>query len=194
MIQETTRSTVLDDEIALLVDGELGEERRSQVLRSLDTESDGWKRCAVAFLEAQLWREALALGSPQPEAVMRRRRWASPLAAVAAAVMGFVVALVVAKPVPAEAIAAEPPVEPAPLVRLVPFPVIEERGFVQASDASGKTYYQAKGDVPRAVLSALVQAGHEVKRVERTIDVPREGGDPFQLPITETQVFLNYEL
>jgi hypothetical protein len=40
-----------------LVDGELSESERKQLLRSLDQEPDGWRRCALAFLEAQTWRE-----------------------------------------------------------------------------------------------------------------------------------------
>jgi hypothetical protein len=40
-----------------LVDGELTEPERSQLLQSLDERPDGWRRCALAFLEAQSWRE-----------------------------------------------------------------------------------------------------------------------------------------
>ena len=43
-----------------LVDGELDEADRAAVLRALDGEPDGWKRCAMAFLEAQAWRAAVA--------------------------------------------------------------------------------------------------------------------------------------
>lgn len=37
----------------LLVDGELSEPRRCELLASLDQTQDGWRRCALAFLEAQ---------------------------------------------------------------------------------------------------------------------------------------------
>ena len=43
--------TVLDR----LVDGELSPGERQQVLRWLDMREDGWRRCALAFLEAQTW-------------------------------------------------------------------------------------------------------------------------------------------
>jgi hypothetical protein len=43
-----------------LVDGELGEGERRNLLLRLESEPGGWRRCALAFLEAQNWREALA--------------------------------------------------------------------------------------------------------------------------------------
>lgn len=42
-----------------LVDGQLSEEQRRELLTSLDNEPGGWRRCAMAFLEAQCWKEAL---------------------------------------------------------------------------------------------------------------------------------------
>ena len=41
-----------------LVDGELSESERRALLASLDFEPAGWRRCALAFLEAQTWRES----------------------------------------------------------------------------------------------------------------------------------------
>ena len=46
-----------DHEIDLLVDGELNELRRRELLADLDKTSDGWRRCALAFLEDQCWRQ-----------------------------------------------------------------------------------------------------------------------------------------
>ena len=42
-----------------LVDEELSEEERRELLGQLDDEPGGWRRCAIAFLEAQCWRQAL---------------------------------------------------------------------------------------------------------------------------------------
>jgi hypothetical protein len=42
-----------------LVDGELSREEYHDLLRSLDRHPDGWRRCALAFLEAQALRQAL---------------------------------------------------------------------------------------------------------------------------------------
>lgn len=42
-----------------LVDGELSEPERKELLLSLDQEPDGWRQCALAFLEAQCWKKEL---------------------------------------------------------------------------------------------------------------------------------------
>jgi hypothetical protein len=39
-----------------LVDGELSQRERQELLTSLDGRPDGWRRCALALLEAQTWR------------------------------------------------------------------------------------------------------------------------------------------
>ena len=39
-----------------LVDGELSGDERRHLLASLEAQPDGWRRCALAFVEAQAWR------------------------------------------------------------------------------------------------------------------------------------------
>ncbi len=41
----------------LLVDGELDDARRRELLLKLDSAPGGWRNCALAFLEAQSWRQ-----------------------------------------------------------------------------------------------------------------------------------------
>jgi hypothetical protein len=48
-----------DAELDSLVDGSLAEPRRRSLLLALEAAPDGWRRCALAFLEAQAWRAAL---------------------------------------------------------------------------------------------------------------------------------------
>jgi hypothetical protein len=51
----------------LLVDDELSEQQRRQLLASLDDTPDGWRRCALAFLEAQcLGRELSRISRLRP--------------------------------------------------------------------------------------------------------------------------------
>jgi hypothetical protein len=65
-----------------LVDGELSESNRTELLNSLDQEPDGWRRCALAFLEAQCWKKELgglrqampAVQAPVSSAVAARLR------------------------------------------------------------------------------------------------------------------------
>src|SRR3954471_5698898 len=44
-----------------LVDGELTQPERRRLLQALDEQPDGWRRCALAFLEAQSFREEISL-------------------------------------------------------------------------------------------------------------------------------------
>jgi hypothetical protein len=43
-----------------LVDGELTADEERQLLGALDDSPDGWRRCALAFVEARTWRRELA--------------------------------------------------------------------------------------------------------------------------------------
>ncbi len=42
-----------------LVDGELSKDERHQLLESFGKRPENWRRCALAFLEAQAWREEM---------------------------------------------------------------------------------------------------------------------------------------
>ncbi len=46
-----------DPQFDLLVDDELNEEDRRELLSGLDERPGGWRACALAFLEAQSWRK-----------------------------------------------------------------------------------------------------------------------------------------
>ncbi len=82
-----------------LVDGELSAEEYAAVLRSLDDAPDGWRRCALAFLEAQAWqREMGSMGreakSPTASVVAIRpaaavKRWPVLLAVAASFLLAF---------------------------------------------------------------------------------------------------------
>ena len=50
----------------LLVDGELDEQRRHRLLSGLDKRPDGWRKCALAFLEAQSFGQEFSLMLRQP--------------------------------------------------------------------------------------------------------------------------------
>ncbi|MCL4201481.1 MAG: hypothetical protein KJ000_03240 [Pirellulaceae bacterium] len=82
-----------------LVDGELNDRQYRELLLRLETQPDGWRRCALAFLEAQAWRREMRTlrveenleetRADESCALARRRRFAEWLLAVAA---GFLIA------------------------------------------------------------------------------------------------------
>ncbi len=87
------KPTDSDHRFDLLVDGELSEAQRRQLLLGLDDEPGGWRRCALAFLEAQAWKQQFGAivrePVPQPPAKrparrFPRRRHLGTLAATAA--------------------------------------------------------------------------------------------------------------
>jgi hypothetical protein len=66
MCNEHSNNEVLFDR---LVDGELSAGERRSLLESLDTRPDGWRQCALAFLEAQSWQSELRnLAATKPAA------------------------------------------------------------------------------------------------------------------------------
>lgn len=89
-----------DRQFDLLVDAELTEAERRELLTSLDEVPDGWRRCALAFLEAQSWREELSpirrqeASKPRPRRSLRRWVPSGPWATALAMAASFLVALV----------------------------------------------------------------------------------------------------
>ncbi len=55
---------LVNDVIDRLVDGELSPTELGAALDRLDREPDGWKRCTLAFLEVQCWRESFRALDP----------------------------------------------------------------------------------------------------------------------------------
>jgi len=89
-----------DQRFDRLVDGELGPEEYNDLLRSLDQRPEGWRRCALAFLEAQAFRRELAELAGEPDMSVRAsrlsdantsniRRWPALLAVAASFLLAF---------------------------------------------------------------------------------------------------------
>ena len=103
---KNARDPVTRDEIDRFVEGELSQPERRALIVRIENEPDGWRRCALAFLEAQSWRKsfrsilsaAAADSAPadveiQPAATQRPRRVHRLSAVVAVIVVSFVVGM-----------------------------------------------------------------------------------------------------
>jgi hypothetical protein len=66
-IDENMNPTGPESQIDRLVDGELNETDRRVLLLQLEHEPEGWRRCALAFLEAQCWKQELGLMARSPD-------------------------------------------------------------------------------------------------------------------------------
>ena len=94
-----------DDLIDQIVDGILAPSQLRDAIDCLDRDPDGWKRCVLAFLEAQCWRESLRLvGEPMPmgiqaestsliqnnvQPIRTRRRWLTNVVAASVVAASF---------------------------------------------------------------------------------------------------------
>jgi hypothetical protein len=102
------RRPIDDRQFDLLVDGQLSPAERRELLARCDGEPGAWRRCALAFLEAQAWREDLGAmvrpasapaNAPAPMPTVGRRRaasrWPALLAVAASFLMAFTLGLLV---------------------------------------------------------------------------------------------------
>jgi hypothetical protein len=96
-------------QLDLLVDGELGESDRRALLVRLEHEPDGWRRCALAFLESQCWKSGLSemaislestaeeklhpSATPSASPPQRRQTWRQHLATGLTMAASFLLAL-----------------------------------------------------------------------------------------------------
>src|SRR5205823_2761276 len=59
-------SRIAQHELDQLVDGDVNPDERRRLIAALSKEPDGWRRCALAFLEAQSWRKACRQLAAEP--------------------------------------------------------------------------------------------------------------------------------
>jgi len=92
--------TLDDERFDLLADGELSESERRNLLSTLDDLPGGWRRCALAFLEAQSWKDEIrairreSVAPPQTARRVGRHRfprgaWVTMLAVAASLLIAF---------------------------------------------------------------------------------------------------------
>jgi hypothetical protein len=186
----------------LLVDGELGEEDRGALLRQLDREPGGWRRCALAFLEAQAWKRELPalLGPPggPPDRLQPRRRWwwSRHVGTLLAMAASFLVALALgmrwhgvvttaatataANPWQVVTVAARENGRAAPQTFQLP--------AIQADRLDQGWFEGLPQPVSPDVLEALRQSGHEVELRRELLPVPMNDGRQLVVPVDQVDI------
>jgi hypothetical protein len=180
-----------DDQFDRLVDGELSPHEYQALVASLDDEPGGWRRCALAFLEAQAMRQELGAigqvvnsGAKVAVATASRPGWKYHLAAAALMLMGIALGAMLPAPwrpaggdLPAGADLAvkNTPQRPPENQPMQPRPVGSARLVVTGpggaqSEAGELPIYELKGD-----LSGWLQSREPAWPAELISELERRG-------------------
>jgi hypothetical protein len=201
--QTTDKQRLLD----LLVDGELSDAERRELLAWCEREPDGWRRCALAFLEAQDWSSVLgslagvsrsAAASERTETSTRAaggrthvrsnpfwnvRQWGTMLAMAASVVLAFTLGLWIRDAGEAGQIA--PPGPPAVNVVSNGESFSSEETRVPVAEVDGWTPVEA---VPDHVRQALERLGHQVEQQRRLVPYRLDDGRRVVIPVDQVDV------
>jgi hypothetical protein len=186
--QPIPSSSDLDNRrIDKLVAGELPEDERRALLLQLEARPDGWRQCALAFLEAQMWREAFApLGAAADadrlvQATMNRvsksaparrmARWSALAACIAAA---FILGRAMKQAGPP----STPTSEPTRLAAVVPTTSAETQTDIIPTPVAYAN--PSPRDATKALLESMVasyeQHGYASEREKKAVKVKLEDG------------------
>ncbi len=181
-----------------LVGGELPEDARRALLLRLDAAPDGWRQCALAFLEAQMWRESFAqletaasAERPMPAPVMhasksklgrRLAQWSVLAACIAVAfVLGWST-----KPIPSTPRSAQTQVvaiEPAP------GPEFSRTNVSDTPVERAKTTDPIeKNPLVDSVVAYYERQGYAPERQKRVVTVKLEDGRERQVQAEEVRL------
>jgi anti-sigma factor RsiW len=190
-----------DRDIDRLVDGELPDGERRRLLLRLESEPDGWRRCALAFLEAQSWRAAFrplaATDGTVPQLPVtpagrhhkpRKRLYVARLAALAAC---FAVAFALgwglhggaAKNSSDAAIAR--PESSAPVKTSEP---LQSTPFELQARESRPVKPTEQASLLDPVVKKWEQRGYHAERQQRLISMELKDGRKVELPIHEVRL------
>jgi hypothetical protein len=203
-LQENQDRGSLDDRlIDRLADGALSDVERCAVLARLDLEPDGWRRCALAFLEAQCWREALnpmarlregeapfeprrpqARTEPCPPGI--RQGPSMRLRSAAAIAAGLVAAFAAGWSV--RGVGVPPAATDQRAVVQVPSAAVLEKPPAGAQPEPVSTRSPSAAPLPEPVVKAWERRGYEVQRSQRLVSMELQGGRRVTVPIDEVRL------
>ena len=198
-----------------LVDGELNDAERRELLLRLDQAPQGWRRCALAFLEAQAWRSEAraAVTDPEPPqavhpAATARRNWTGPALYIPLAMAaGFVLTFVMLKKWDGREIAGlgapgggsvqlvenSPPAVGQNL-RLIVDGTAGERQrmvdvpLVDAQRMNETLFGPGVQSLPPDFVRMLEQSGHQVVRERRLVPVDLHDGRRVVVPMDQVDI------
>jgi hypothetical protein len=200
-----------------LVDGDLPETERHELLLRLESDPEGWRRCALAFLEHQAWSKALAtvapadsMPAPGPVPARLRTSWmrrASIAATVLASTFagGFAAGGLAKMDRPVEVANANPPGS-ASIPKSSQPDEIREVGSLQLVDGSAgesppdrfpirsgpglddQWLRSQPPSVPEYVRVQLERQGYKVAERRKLVSFELEDGRRVSIPVDEVAV------
>jgi hypothetical protein len=191
----------LDDRLLdRLVDGEVPDVDRRGLLLRLESEPEGWRRCALAFLEAQSWHEALkplAGAAGARPTILRDRQGRKPrpsyriaalttLAAsvVAAFALGWVLHLQPTQPTQEASVAdGSKSAPPANVEGPQPAP-IDPASEPSRSRKPGETHVRVDPFVQK-----MEQRGFRAQTQERLLSMKLKDGRKLDVPVQEVRLW-----
>jgi anti-sigma factor RsiW len=185
-----------------LVDGELADAERRALLLWLATQPDGWRRCALAFLEAQALREALGPLAAPGRGVARpgvvpgghgrtskpRRRAVARLAALAA---GLAAAFALGWALHGRSVEDAPRVALGPGESAAPAAPSEPPRRAPGELVAGESRPSEPG-APPTLLDPVVkqweQRGYRAERQDRRVSLELKDGRRLDVPVHEVRL------
>jgi anti-sigma factor RsiW len=185
-----------------LVDGELPDAERRLLLQRLETEPDGWRRCALAFLESQAWRQSLGALAESAGSSSGRATVTPPAAAsipvrkspgfrMIAGLSALAACLALAfalgwnlRPQPAGATSgvlltkAEPAVKSSAEGR-------SAKADLTSAQENSALVRNEPGQSLEAILKKWEQRGYRAERQDRVVPVELKDGRKVNLPVQE---------
>jgi len=185
-----------------LVDGELPEAERRELLLQLETEPDGWRRCALAFLEAQNWRQALAplavpiRSVPQqvvlPSKPCRKRPSWRPLATLTALAAGLFAAFSLGWALhggPGENVSRESLTQrETPAASSGPSEVSQPGPVSFAAQDSRPLSPEEPATPLDSVVQQWEQRGYHAERQQRLVSMKLQDGRKVEVPVQEVRL------
>jgi hypothetical protein len=182
-----------------LVAGSLPDAERRTLLLRLETEPDGWRQCALGFLEAQAWREAFAplVPAAAPAAAQPNlradvptlkpsriaMRWAAITASLLAAfALGWTLKHFEPSEMPREFARETPPVvaEPSEVAPSGAIAVAEVKRT--APERSASSLYV------EAVVKTLQNNGYSAERQDTLVNMTFQDGKERKIPAQEIRL------
>lgn len=176
-----------------LVDGELAEDERRALLRRLEADPDGWRCCALAFLESQAWREALrplvrpAQQSPRTAPAMEGRprgRWrpvAHRAALAASLAAAFTLGWALHRPPPETAPTPLPPATEVATNVDLPRPEPAAQPSPPSAPAGATAALEH-------VVKQWAQRGYHAELQKRQVSMELHNGRKLKLPVHEVRL------